>query len=399
MAVQTPKTYSSHQSDILAALSATGIRQLAPGGKARAFGDIVANELAELENRQFLNIAQSLLPFATDTSLDLIGEIFGVARLTQQTASVDMGDQNFQWFVRNGTFGSINSGQDIVIPAGVRIYTAAGVNGPVYIADAVTLPAAASSMPFSATALYSGAAGNAAAGIFSLSNFTNYTESRYGSLLVTNNYGIVGGRDAESDDDYRYRIRLKLQAQNGANEAALRFQILQIPGIQDVVFAPAAGTFTCYVYGIASDGSAALLQNVQQAIDNTVAFPLTGTAVVPDLVGISLNTTLTLTAASSQSDQAAIVATAVSAVENYINNLAIGAQVVINDIADQILNSDARILDVGDPNKPLDSILIWRSRTDNTRYSRFLIANYTPSLGERVVVENIPNAISLTVVS
>jgi hypothetical protein len=65
---------------------------------------------------------------------------------------------------------------------------------------------------------------------------------------------------------------LKLQAQNGANEAALRFQILQIPGIQDVVFAPAAGTFTCYVYGIASDGSAALLGSVQQAIDNTIAF-------------------------------------------------------------------------------------------------------------------------------
>jgi uncharacterized phage protein gp47/JayE len=228
MAVQSPKAYSGYQTDILAALSATGIRQLAPGGKARAFGDIVANELAELEGRQFSNIAQSLLPFATDTSLDLIGEIYGVPRLTQQTATVDIGDRNFEWYVRSGTFGSINSGQDIVIPSGVRLYTAAGVNGPVYIADAVTLPAAASSMPFSATALYSGAAGNGAAGIFALSNFTNYTESRYGSLLVTNNYGIVGGRDPESDDDYRYRIRLKLQAQNGANGVALK----------DVVFAP-----------------------------------------------------------------------------------------------------------------------------------------------------------------
>jgi len=87
-----------------------------------------------------------------------------------------------------------------------------------------------------------------------------------------------------------------LQSPNGANEAALRFQIIQVPGIQDVVFAPVAGTFTCYVYGIASDGSAALLQNVQQAINNTVAFPLTGIAVAPDLVGISLTTTLTLTA-------------------------------------------------------------------------------------------------------
>jgi uncharacterized phage protein gp47/JayE len=184
----------------LAALSATGIRQLAPGGKARAFGDIVANELAELENRQFANIAQSLLPFATDTSLDLLGEIYGVTRLPQTNATVDIGDQNFQWYVRNGTFGSINSGQ-----AGVRVYTAAGTSGPVYIANAVTLPAAQSSMSFGATALYSGSAGNAAAGVFSLSNFTNYTESTYGSLLVTNNYGIVGGSDAETDDNYRYR--------------------------------------------------------------------------------------------------------------------------------------------------------------------------------------------------
>ena len=149
-----------------------------------------------MEGRQFLNIAQSLLPFATDTSLDLIGEIFGVPRLNQQTASVDISEQNFSWYVRHGSFGSINSGKDIVIPSGVRIYTAAQ-SGPVYVAGAIPLPAGASSQFFTATSLYSGAAGNAPSGIFALHNFTNYTESRYGSLLVTNNYGIVGGRDAE----------------------------------------------------------------------------------------------------------------------------------------------------------------------------------------------------------
>ena len=130
-------------------------------------------------------------------------------RLAAQNASVDLSEQNFEWYVDHGTFGSINSGQDIVVPA-VQIYTAAQ-NGPVYVAGAVTCPAAASSQPFSAQSLYSGGAGNAPAGIFSLHNFTNYTESAYGSLLVTNNYGIVSGADAEDDDNYRYRIRLKLQ--------------------------------------------------------------------------------------------------------------------------------------------------------------------------------------------
>ena len=74
--------------------------------------------------------------------------------------------------------------------------------------------------------MLSDSAGNAASGIFSLSNFTGYTESAFGLLLVTNNYGIVSGADAELDANYRYRIQLKIQSPNGANEAALRFQIL-----------------------------------------------------------------------------------------------------------------------------------------------------------------------------
>lgn len=32
---------------------------------------------------------------------------------------------------------------------------------------------------------------------------------------MTNNYGIVSGADAETDDIYRYRIQLKLQARSG----------------------------------------------------------------------------------------------------------------------------------------------------------------------------------------
>ena len=79
--------------------------------------------------------------------------------------------------------------------------------------------------------------------VFTIHNFSNYADSLFGSLLVTNDYGIVGGRDTEDDDSYRYRIHLKLVSQAGSNEAALRFALLQVPGIQDVVFDSKAGTF------------------------------------------------------------------------------------------------------------------------------------------------------------
>ena len=127
---------------------------------------------------------------------------------------------------------------------------------------------------------------------------------------------MVGGRDAETDEDYRYRINLKLQSQSGANEAALRFQILQVPGIQDVVFDRHAGTFDVYVYSIAPQVAASLLDMVQQVINDTVAYPLTGLAVAPDLVGISLTTTLHLAAGIANVDAQTAAANATGAAED-----------------------------------------------------------------------------------
>jgi hypothetical protein len=47
MPIQSPKSAASYQSEILAALAVTGIKQTAPGGKARAFCDIVGQKLGD----------------------------------------------------------------------------------------------------------------------------------------------------------------------------------------------------------------------------------------------------------------------------------------------------------------------------------------------------------------
>ncbi len=208
------------------------------------------------------------------------------------------------------------------------------------------------------------------AGVFTRHNFSNYAQSAFGGLLVTNTYGITGGRDQEDDESYRYRIHLKLTSQNGINEAALRFQLLQLPGIQDVVFSSYAGGFYVYLYGISPVVSPFLLQLANSAIATTAAFPIQGTALSPDLVGISFETKLSFASGVTQTDQTAILSTASAAAANYINNLPIGSPFVINQLASAILTSDSHIQDIGDPNDEIPNIFIWRARADGSRYAR-----------------------------
>lgn len=398
MAIQTPKSATQYSSEVLAALQATGVTNTTPGGKARALADIIASEMGSLETRQFVGASQFLLPYASGDALDALGAIYGVQRLQNTDASSPASDSNFEFYVQSGTFGSINNGNDIIIPAGTRIFTAVS-NGPVYSVDMeTTLPAMSSSQVFSASSLVTGSAGNATSNVFTQSNFTNYAQSEFGSLLVTNNFGIVAGSDPESDSSYQYRINLKLQSTGGNGEVDIRAALLQIPGIQDISFNPLAGTYQVYVYGVSPVVAPSLLSLVQVAMNANTAYPLTGIALAPDLVGISLNTTLTLQSGLSTSIQSTIITECQTAAANYINNLAIGQEFVINECADVILQADTRIIDIGSPDMPIQSIYIWRARLDGTRYSEYLVNNYTPALGERILVEqSISNPLNITV--
>ena len=220
----------------------------------------------------------------------------------------------------------------------------------------MTLAAGDSSQFFSARSLLSGSAGNAPSGVFDRHNFTHYADSRFGTLLVTNSFGLVGGRETETDDDYRFRLNLKIQSSAGANEAALRFALLQIPGIQDLVFERQAGAFIVYVYGISPNVSPGLLQNVQNAINDKAAYPLTGLAVAPDLAGISLATSVEFKTGTSVEEKNLALEAAAAAAENYINNLAVGETLVVNEIADRIRNADPKILDLGEVNREISEI-------------------------------------------
>lgn len=127
-----------------------------------------------------------------------------------------------------------------------------------------------------------------------------------------------------------------------------------------MVFSSYAGGFYVYLYGISPVVSPSLLQLANTTLASTAAFPIQGTALSPDLVGISFATTLSFASGITQSDQAAIISTASAAAANYLNNLAVNAPLVINQLASAILTSDSRIQDIGDPNDEIAQIFIWR---------------------------------------
>jgi hypothetical protein len=396
--IQKPKTSTVYANNVLASLKQTGIKQASPGGKARAFGDIVADQMGVLELKDFSNLAQTLLPYCVGDMLDFFGEIFGILRLSRQDAIVPEADNNFQFYVRYGTFGSINSGKDITVPAGTKIYTDSDT-GPVYVTDSeVILPADKSTISFAASSVGTGSSGQAAAGVFTRHSFASYADASYGSLLVTNNAGITAGRDKEDDDSYRYRISLELQARDRSGEPAIRAAILSVAGIQDVSLERKSGLFYAYVYGVSPAVAPSLLADVQGAMDEVIAWPGRGIALAPDLVGISLSTTAKLAAGITSVDAPTVLSNAAAAAQDYIDNLDINQTLIINEIPNKMMQADSRVIDLGSPDKPLDEIYIWRSRSDGSRYSRFLIGNYTPMLGERIVTENIANAIKLTAV-
>ncbi len=78
--IQTILSSATYQANILAALQQTGIANATAGGKARAFCDIVGDQLGILDANKANDLAQALLPYAAGSNLDFLCQIYGVTR-------------------------------------------------------------------------------------------------------------------------------------------------------------------------------------------------------------------------------------------------------------------------------------------------------------------------------
>lgn len=383
-------------------VSQTSIQNVSPGSKTRALiealGIVAGNTSQDISDGLF----QSFLTEATGLSLDFIAESYGIQRLPARPARADASDKIFRYYVRGTTFGDINNGNDIYIPAGTQIEPVVGDPSTYFIQrEDVVLSAGDSEYYFAADQAGSVFANSISPGALIRHNFTGYTDSPFNSLLVMNEKGL-SGRPRESDDNLRFRVRQSLSTAAGANAAAIRIAGLQVPGVSDIKILNSRaglGTFDVVVFGIDPVVSDGVIRAVQTRIDSATAVGSKAIAVAPRLVGISLNTTIKFVDGITQGEKNAAMNSARQAIRSYVLGLNSGNSFVINSLMNAIVSASANITSIGAPREPFAQLLLWKSSTsaNENRFSRRLTTDYLIQDDEELVVEPfVANPITLT---
>jgi uncharacterized phage protein gp47/JayE len=175
------------------------------------------------------------------------------------------------------------------------------------------------------------------------------------------------------------------------NETAIRLGALSVPGVADVSMTPhvrGLGTFGVYVKSLDARVTDELIDAVQDVVDQVQSFGNRGFALQPKEIGIEMVLSITYRETLTSKDRANINRTIVGAMYDYINNLDIGEDFIVNEVVQRVMQIDDRIKNVGVANKPIDDLKMWKtSRTADNRIRYTLETDYTTAFDEKVLVE------------
>ena len=320
-------------------LSKTNITNTNIGGIARSLIEVVNLNISDYYDILDINTAMGFVSSAEGYFLDLIADLFNLTRITPSTASVNATDNVQKFYVATGyLIDRLPAG---VIPQGTTVSTTD--NSVVFTVSA--------DAPFdsSATYVYASISANTPGSLSNVGVNTLVNNSLgISDVFTTNEQIISGGTDLESDDNFRYRIINASVSAEKANETSIRLAALSVPGVADVIVHPYSrgiGTYDVIVTpteGIATSG---LIGMVQTAIDSVTAFGIKGTAIAPTIVPVYLEIQLVFVNGATDTDKTNIRNGVTTAVENYIVNIPVGGEFVLNKLREVIMDVDNKIQD------------------------------------------------------
>lgn len=334
----------------------------------KLIGDANAFEMDTMYNFQKNQFQNAYLSTSKGIYLDEFAYLFSINRNTPQLAA-DLTNTNFRFFI-DPIYGKTsnllleefyspeeiqslinngysNDGTDIVIPKGIRI---TNLDGTVAYKtnEIITITRTLNEGYTSIIAESAGTTYNVPAGILIRHNLNEIPELRKiaNILLCENKFGISNGEGYEDDENLRWRISNKTLSNANANITAIRIAAQNVPGVRSVTILPKAygtGTFRVFVESINPIITNGLLTAVREAINSVAATGESVTVDHPNYVGIEIQIQLLFDYNANRNLLKEAVRTTLI---DYINNLDIGGEIVINEMIQRIMNISTQIKDL-----------------------------------------------------
>jgi hypothetical protein len=366
------------------------------GSKLRAIIDALANELSEMYDIFDANTAASVLSGSSGPFTDLIADQVNVTRQKASTAKASTASETVKFYVAGGgTFGSINNGNDIVIPVGTIISTKEGGLKPInyFVTNAKTLTASATEGYVSVESQSAGPAATVGENALVVHNFRNYAGVGDKTLLVVNTKAITSAKKDESDNDLKLRTKNKTLSNEGGNLTAIRQAALRIPDVSSVYieqYKYGLGSIDLFVQSISPSVSDLIIEYVQLEVDKVKSGGTVVNVRKPEEIGIALACTLQFGIDLTNTQKDAIRTAVKDNLKNFIDKRQLGAGFTRQDLINVILSTSPAISRIGVGSRDFDYINLYiPSYTGSTvNLVRPLTGDLRVKPTQKILVEN-----------
>lgn len=251
-----------------------------PDSVLNTLGNILGDSLNSFttDMNNFYN--QSVLENASGENLDRLSySLYGnsISRISSRYAKSLKEEKNVEFTVEgNGTFGTINNGNDIIIPKGTRIAPNNlfdSLNNIIYqTLEDVILYKNDNYAFVSIIAMSPGKDFNVAQNSLIRHNFKNYAQFDLNKLLINNRFPILNGSNKEEDRFFLARIKNHISTLRMNSFDNITFESYKVPGLLDIRIIDSyygIGTTGIVVFGAGQQSTEELARIVKQRLLET----------------------------------------------------------------------------------------------------------------------------------
>lgn len=152
----------------------------------------------------------------------------------------------------------------------------------------------------------------------------------------------------ESDDNYRYRITQQCLTLAKANETAIRLTALTCDGVTDVIlkaYSMGAGTFTAIILVDKEYDEQKVVADVKNKLKDVHGYGIRYNIVTPELAYVKIKHHIYIKDSVSDANKQEIRYNVQLALSEYLNNLSVGENIIIDKITQVIMNVSSDIIE------------------------------------------------------